>query len=123
VDWPVFRLIKNSKEASMDLMTQILAVIKAVADGSPLVVLIFALVALAKRSGVEGHWLLVISLTLGLVLGGGYMISLEMPSTFAGWFTAAVVGLAYGAFTSLSYDGLRDMIAKAQNPKKTTGKG
>lgn len=107
----------------MDLLAQILAVIKAVVDGSPLVVLIFALVALAKRSGVEGKMLLLISLASGLLLGGGYMISLEIPSTFAGWFTAAVVGLSYGVFTSLSYDGAKAMISKAQHPKKTTGAG
>lgn len=107
----------------MDLLAQILAVLKAVVEGSPLVLLIFAAVELAKRAGISGRWLLIISLMVGLVLGGGYMIAQEMPSTFAGWFGAAVVGLAYGAFTSLSYDGLKGMITKAQYPKKTTGRG
>ena len=82
-------------------------------NGIPLVLVIAGLVAFAKSMGLTGKWLLALSLVLGVVIGLLYQISLGMPTTFAGWFGAAVFGLGLGVVTSGLYDlAKRDVAGK-----------
>ena len=73
--------------------------------GVPLLVVIFGLVEFAKKLGLAGRWLTVISLLLGLIFGFAYRFAVDgFPLGYAPWFTVAVFGLALGLITSGFYD-------------------
>ena len=83
-----------------------------VVNGIPLIFVVMGLVELAKVFGASGKLLTGISVGIGLVLGVLYQISLGAPVDFAGWFGAAVYGLALGITASGVYSAIRN----AANP-------
>lgn len=87
-----------------------------IVNGVPLVAVVLGLVEVSKRLGVEGRAAVAVSLGLGLVLGVGYQISVAVPVDFAGYFGAAVYGLALG----LTASGLYDVITRRSDDKKPT---
>ena len=73
--------------------------------GVPLVAVIFGLVEFLKKFGVQGNWLTLASLLIGLVLGFCYKVSeAGMPADFAAWFSTIVFSLALGLVASGLYD-------------------
>jgi len=82
-------------------------------DGIPLVIVIFGLVEFIKSLGLKGKALTVVSLLLGLAFGITYRLTLAIPQDFAGWFSAAVFGLALGLVASGLYDFINDRFPKA----------
>ncbi len=75
------------------------------ANGVPLVTLIMGLVEFSKKLGVQGKALTALSMALGVLLGIGYQVAQQgAPADFAGWFNAAVFGLALGLTASGVYD-------------------
>jgi len=83
-----------------------------IVNGIPLIFVVMGLVELAKV--VWGKWkaLTGISVGIGLALGVLYQISLGVPVDFAGWFGAAIYGLALGITASGVYNAIRN----AANP-------
>lgn len=75
--------------------------------GVPLMFIVLGLVEWSKRLGVNGKWLLVLSMLIGLVIGVLYQVSLGMPVGFSGWFVAIVFGLGVGVVASGVYDAVR----------------
>lgn len=66
---------------------------------------IVGLVEFMKRLGITGKGSLGLSMGLGVALGGSaWLASQGTPDDFAGWFAAAIVGLAYGLAASGLYD-------------------
>lgn len=84
-----------------------------IVSGIPLIVVVLGLVEFIKQMGVSGKVLMGVSLGLGLALGLGYQCSVAVPTSYAGWFGAAMYGLGLG----LSASGLYDFI-DARIPKK-----
>ena len=76
-------------------------------NGIPLLFVVLGLVEWLKRLGVTGRALLVSSLIIGLLLGGGYQLSQSIPVDFGGWFAVVIYGLAMGLVASGVYDVLR----------------
>ena len=83
-----------------------------VVNGIPLIFVVMGLVELAKVFGASGKLLTGISVGIGLVLGVLYQISLGVPVDFAGWFGAAIYGIALGITASGVYNAVRN----AANP-------
>jgi hypothetical protein len=73
-------------------------------DGIPLVMVVFGLVEFVKSLNLSGKFLTVASLLIGLALGVLYRLSLAIPVTFAGWFSAILFGLALGLVASGFYN-------------------
>lgn len=66
---------------------------------------ILGLVQYFKSLGVTGKGSLVLSMVLGVTVGGSaWIASTGTPVDFVGWFSAALVGLAYGLTASGLYD-------------------
>ena len=84
----------------------------AIVAGLPLVLIVTGLVEWFKQAGMQGNALRVVSLIIGLLLGVGYQISLGLPVDFAGWFGAAIYGLALGLVASGIYDAAGDIVQK-----------
>lgn len=84
-----------------------------VVNGIPLIFVVMGLVELVKSFGVQGRALTACSFVIGLALGVLYQISLAMPIGFAGWFGAAVFGLALGLVASKVYDAVRSAANRA----------
>lgn len=83
----------------------------------PLLVLalILGLVEFLKRLGLEGNASLLASMGLGLLLGGGYAVSMVgLPSEPAGWFGLLLIGLMYG----LAASGLFDLASYLSKPNR-----
>lgn len=78
-----------------------------IVNGVPLILVVMGLVELSKAFGAEGKVLTAISFVIGLILGVLYQVSLGLPAGFAGWFGAAVFGLALGLVASKVYDAIR----------------
>lgn len=78
-----------------------------IVNGIPLIFVVMGLVEFVKAFGVQGNALTVTSFGIGLALGLAYQISLGMPAGFAGWFGAAIFGLALGLVASKVYDAIR----------------
>jgi hypothetical protein len=78
-----------------------------IVNGVPLIFVVMGLVELLKLFGLQGKILTAGSFVVGLVLGVLYQISMGMPVGFAGWFGAAVFGLALGLVASKVYDAIR----------------
>lgn len=80
----------------------------AVVAGIPLILVILALVSFAKSMGLAGKGLTVLSLSLGLVFGVLYQLSVKVPIDFAGWFAVFIYGLTLGLVTSGFYDQVKE---------------
>ena len=85
----------------------------AIVAGLPLVLVVIGLVEWFKQLGVQGNNLRYVSMAIGLVFGIGYQVSLGMPTDYAGWFGAAVYGLALGLVASGIYDAASDIVHKS----------
>ncbi|RME07090.1 MAG: hypothetical protein D6803_04820 [Anaerolineae bacterium] len=89
----------------MDFQTIVTVLNNAVAGGIPIVLVVMGLVEFAKRLGLTGKALLVLSMGVGLVFGAAYQVAQNgLPGDFGGWFTYAIFGLAMGLVTSGIYD-------------------
>lgn len=76
----------------------------AVVAGVPLLLFVIALVQWIKEAAeLSGRPVTWVAMAVGLVLGGGYQLSLGVPSGFAGWFTLVVFGLLVGLGASGVY--------------------
>ena len=82
----------------------------AYVNGMPLVLVVIGLVEWGKQLGLSGIWLKVLSMVIGILVGMLYQISLEIPADFAGWFGAAVYGLALGLVASGIYDAAKSAL-------------
>ena len=80
--------------------------------GVPLIFVVMGLVELSKAFGASGKLLTGISLAIGVLIGIGYQLSLGVPADFAGWFGAAIYGIALGITASGVYNAVRN----AANP-------
>jgi len=92
--------------------------VQASVSGIPLVLVVMGLVEYFKRLGVKANALLVVSMVIGLVLGGGYQVAtLTVPlATFAVWFGIVLYGLALGLVASGIYDVADTMLGKLAPP-------
>ena len=84
-----------------------------IVNGIPLLFVVMGLVELSKSFGAQGKALTAISFGIGLIIGLLYQLSLGMPADYAGWFGAAVFGLALGLVASKVYDAMKS-ATKAQ---------
>ena len=75
--------------------------------GVPLMFIVLGLVEWSKRLGVNGKWLLVLSMLIGLIFGILYQMSLAMPNGFGEWFVTIGFGLGVGIVASGVYDAMR----------------
>lgn len=72
-----------------------------------------------KQGGqaVNGNWLLLASMFVGLILGGGFMVAKTRPPVgdwwvgYVYWFTTAVYGVGLGIVASGIYNGVKRLIA------------
>ena len=78
-----------------------------VVNGVPLIFVVMGLVELIKAFGVQGKALIASSFGIGLVVGLLYQLSLGTPADYAGWFGAAVFGLALGLVACKVYDAMK----------------
>lgn len=85
---------------------------EAIVAGLPLVLVVLGLVEWAKRLGLSGKPVVLVSMAIGLVLGLAYQISMGMPSEFSGWFSASVYGLGLGLVASGIYDVGKSLLNK-----------
>lgn len=83
----------------------------AIVAGIPLVLVVIGLVEWIKRFGLQGAALNVASLLIGLVAGIAYQVSIALPVDFAGWFAAAIYGLALGLVASGLYDAGKSVVS------------
>ena len=84
----------------------------AVVAGIPLLLVILGLVSFLKTWGVEGKWLTLASLLLGVLFGVLYQMSIKTPVDFPGWFAVVVYGLGLGLVTSGLYDQVKEWTSK-----------
>ena len=84
-----------------------------IVNGIPLLFVVMGLVELSKSFGAQGKALTAISFGIGLVVGLLYQLSLGTPADYAGWFGAALFGLALGLVASKVYDAMKS-ATKAQ---------
>lgn len=98
----------------------------AIVGAVPLIFVILGLVEWFKsfkdKDGNQkftGNQLLLISMLVGMVLGGGYMIFAHRPPDTSDWwvlyvyaFSAVIYGLACGIVASGLYNLVKDMITK-----------
>lgn len=78
-----------------------------IVNGIPLIFVVMGLVELVKAFGAQGKVLTAASFLIGLGLGVLYQVSIAVPEGFAGWFGAAVFGLALGLVASQVYDAMK----------------
>lgn len=83
-----------------------------IVNGIPLLLVVMGLVELSKSFGAQGKALTAISFGIGLIIGLLYQLSLGMPADYAGWFGAAVFGLALGLVASKVYDAIASASGK-----------
>jgi TM2 domain-containing membrane protein YozV len=83
-----------------------------IVNGIPLLFVVMGLVELSKSFGAQGKALTAISFGIGLIIGLLYQLSLGMPADYAGWFGAAVFGLALGLVASKVYDAIASASGK-----------
>jgi hypothetical protein len=76
---------------------------------------VLGLVEYSKRLGLAGRALLLLSLALGVLLGGGYwLVAFDVPLTPAAWFGLVVFGLMIGLTTSGVYDFVSTRFPKVE---------
>jgi NhaP-type Na+/H+ or K+/H+ antiporter len=98
---------------------------KATVAGIPLLFVVLGLVEWLKKFNkpdgtpkFDGNVILLLSLGLGLLFGGGYMITVTRPpildlwEIYVYWFAVVVYGLAMGLVASGLYDAVKTMIEK-----------
>lgn len=84
-------------------------------NGIPLVVVIFGLIEFIKSFGLQGKWLTLVSLLLGLAFGISYKFAESgIPVDYASWFAVVIFGLALGLVTSGFYDFIDSRLPKIQ---------
>ena len=85
-------------------------------SGSPLSILILGLVQFLKKTGLAGNALTWVSMGLGILFGGFYMIAVSHPTDALGYFLCLVYGLLLGLIASGIYD---VTMAAAEHAKGT----
>lgn len=80
-----------------------------------LLVLVFGLVEVAKRLGVQGRWLTALSMALGITLALFYRLRELLPA-WGAWIELGFFGLAAGLAASGVYDYLK---ARRKAPTST----
>ena len=70
---------------------------------SGFLVLVFGLVEFVKRFGIKGEKLILISMSIGTVLGVLYKVA-QMYPVFGEWFQVVMFGVAVGLAASGVYD-------------------
>lgn len=93
----------------------------AIIAGVPIVLVALGLTQWIKSLGVPGKAVPVISMLIGLAMGIGYQVSLALPVDFAGWFGAAIYGLALGLVSSGIYDAIGDATKPPAVPPAAKG--
>ena len=83
-----------------------------IVNGIPLLFVVMGLVELSKSFGAQGKALTAISFGIWLIVGLLYQLSLGTPADYAGWFGAAVFGLALGLVASKVYDAIASASGK-----------
>lgn len=79
--------------------------------GIPLLFVVLGLVQWTKGYIQDAKIIRAVSMLVGLLLGGGYMIASQgVPAAFAGWFAIAVFGLGLGLVASGIYDVGKDLL-------------
>jgi hypothetical protein len=89
-----------------DLLAMIVA-------GSPLILVIMAIVEFIKRLGMQGKWLLITSMITGVVVGTGYQLSVVFPVTFADYFKLVISGLTWGLAASGVFEAIKSATTKS----------
>lgn len=85
----------------------------AAVQGIPLLFVVLGLVQWVKSYTQDPRILRGVSMLIGLLLGGGYLLADQgFPVVFAGWFTVVVYGLGVGVVASGIYDVGGDLLAK-----------
>jgi hypothetical protein len=74
--------------------------------GIPIIFIVVALVGAIKEFGLQGRYLTLTSLGLGLLFGIGYQVSVTPDSlaSYSFWFGSIIYGLALGYTASKFYD-------------------
>lgn len=91
----------------------------AMVQGVPLLLVVVGLVEWIKAQGVSGNALRFASMGVGLLFGGGYMLTQARPPvgdwylSYVFWFGNVVYGLGLGVVASGLWDTVRRLIAKA----------
>lgn len=91
----------------------------AMVKGIPLLLIVAGVVEYIKKAGLTGNKLLFASMGVGLVFGGGWVITQERPplgdawTIYVYWFGVMVYGVGLGLVAS----GLFDMIRGILKPK------
>lgn len=71
--------------------------------GLPFMAIVFGLVEFCKKLGVQGNWLTLASMLIGLLLGIAYQLAQIYPEVGT-WFGVVIFGLAVGLAASGLYD-------------------
>jgi hypothetical protein len=91
------------REVRMDYSLK--TVLQAFADGSPLVLLVLALVTWLGSAGLKGRVQFFAGALIGFVIGVAYLIAeLGLPGAFAGWFYLVLYGIVLGLAPSGIYE-------------------
>lgn len=96
--------------------SQVIALIAgASVQGVPLIIVVLGLVQYAKRLGIKGNRLLLVSMAIGLLLGAGFQ-SYKLasapgpgPATAAAWYAAIFGVLIFGLLLGLVASGIYDV--------------
>ena len=91
--------------------------LKAFADASvsgiPLVVFVLALTTwVADVISAQGKRKMIVAMVIGLLFGGAYQVSQNMPTSFAGWFLVLVYGISLGLLASGVWDTGKTLFLK-----------
>lgn len=82
-------------------------------EGVPLIFVVMGLVQWISEFGVKGNYLRGVSMLVGLLFGGGYMLAANgQPADFAGYFGFAVYGVGLGLVASGVYDTGKKILSK-----------
>jgi uncharacterized membrane protein YczE len=82
--------------------------------GIPITFIVINLVQIVKGYSPNKKVTRLISILFGIVIGLAYWLAANpTPTTFAGWFTAVIFGLALGIFASKTFDTAVDAGAAA----------
>lgn len=88
-------------------------VLKAFAEGSPLVLIILALVTWLGQAGVTGRAQFFAGAAIGFATGVLFLIAeLGAPTTFGGWFYLVLYGLVFAMAPSGIYETGKKLVTK-----------
>lgn len=94
----------------------------AMVKGIPLLFVVVGVVEYIKKAGVTGNKLLFASMAVGLLFGGGFVITQERPplgdwwTTYIYWFGVLVYGVGMGLVASGLFDAVKGLL----KPKAST---